>query len=91
MKIDFNKYEKILDKVDTIKMIGKVIRVVGLIIESIGPLVQLGEHCYIIIQETGVKIDAEVVGFNDDKVLLMPLGEMKGIGYGCEVDRKSVV
>ncbi|NLK62472.1 MAG: flagellar protein export ATPase FliI [Fusobacteria bacterium] len=85
MKIDFNKYERIIDKVDTIKMIGKVIRVVGLIIESVGPLVQLGEHCYIIIQETGVKIDAEVVGFNDDKVLLMPLGEMKGIGYGCEV------
>lgn len=85
MKIDLKKYESIINNVDTIKMNGKVVRVVGLIIESKGPVVQLGEHCYIKIPNNQTKIDAEVVGFNEDKILLMPLGEMKGIGHGCEV------
>ncbi|TDT69137.1 type III secretion system FliI/YscN family ATPase [Hypnocyclicus thermotrophus] len=85
MKIDFDRYNEIVDSIQTIKSVGRVVRVVGLTIESSGPLVHLGEHCYIKLLNSNKKIDAEVVGFNDNKVLLMPLGDMKGIGHGCEV------
>ncbi len=82
---DFGKAIKKVEECNSIKASGKVVRVVGLTIESEGPLVHLGEHCYIKLLNSSNKIDAEVVGFHNDKVLLMPLGDMKGIGHGCEV------
>lgn len=82
---DFDKAIKKIEECHSIKASGKVVRVVGLTIESEGPLVHLGEHCYIKLLNNKNKIDAEVVGFHNDKVLLMPLGDMKGIGHGCEV------
>ena len=85
MLIDFEKLEKKIKEIDTIKAKGRVVRVVGLTIESEGPLVHLGEHCYIKLLNSNDYIDAEVVGFHNDRVLLMPLGDMKGIGHGCEV------
>lgn len=85
MLFDFEKAINLVENCTTIKASGKVVRVVGLTIESEGPMVHLGEHCFIKVLSTNTKIDAEVVGFNNDRVLLMPLGEMKGIGHGCEV------
>lgn len=85
MLIDFERINNKIESMKTIKSIGRVVRVVGLTIESTGPLVHLGEHCYINLLNSNERIDAEVVGFNDDKVLLMPLGDMTGIGHGCEV------
>ncbi len=82
---DFGKAIKKIEECHSIKASGKVVRVVGLTIESEGPLVHLGEHCYIKLLNSNNRIDAEVVGFHNDKVLLMPLGDMKGIGHGCEV------
>jgi len=66
-------------------MNGRVTQVIGLIIEAQGPAVNLGELCYIHSKEGGQPLKAEVVGFKDDRILLMPLGEMRGIGPGCEV------
>ena len=67
-------------------MSGKVTQVIGLVIESKGPNVSLGELCYIKSRFTNVEpIPAEVVGFREGLVLLMPIGEMQGIGPGCEV------
>lgn len=83
--IDYEKCNQAVNDCKTIKGIGKVVRVVGLTIESKGPMVHLGEHCFIKLINSTEKIDAEVVGFNNDMVLLMPLGDMKGIGHGCEV------
>jgi len=74
-----------LEGVNTIKSFGKVKRVVGLIIESEGPNVHLGEKCLIQPKFSQDFIQAEVVGFKDNTVLLMPLGEMNGIGPGCKV------
>lgn len=68
------------------KMSGKVIQVIGLVIESIGPNVSMGELCYIYSSFSSVKaIPAEVVGFRSGHILLMPIGEMQGIGPGCKV------
>ena len=67
-------------------MSGKVTQVIGLVIESKGPNVSLGELCYIKSRFPNVApIPAEVVGFREGLVLLMPIGEMQGIGPGCEV------
>ena len=64
---------------------GRVSKVVGLVVEAEGPVTQLGSICDIICQEGGRKIRAEVLGFRDNHVLLMPLEEVSGISPGCRV------
>lgn len=67
-------------------MIGKVVQIVGLVIECNGPNVSMGELCYVHSHFEDVEpLPAEVVGFREGYVLLMPLGETKGIGPGCQV------
>jgi len=63
---------------------GEVVQVTGLVIESIGPNVSLGDICEISSPRLS-GLQAEVVGFRDHRVLLMPLGEMQDIHAGCEV------
>ncbi len=79
------KYDSIAETANKVKLRGKVDRVIGLVIESLGPTVSIGEKCF--IRTPGIKemTAAEVVGFRDNKVLLMPLGELIGIGPGSEV------
>ncbi|MFW5999111.1 MAG: flagellar protein export ATPase FliI [Halanaerobiaceae bacterium] len=64
---------------------GYITRVVGLVIESRGPEVSIGELCIIKNEETDQEIKGEVVGFEDNRVLLMPIGEMEGINPGARV------
>ena len=82
--IDINKYRYVLEK-DYIKKIGKVSRVVGLTIESDGPDVSIGNCCKIYTKE-GKSVLAEVVGFKDKKILLMPYGNIEGVGLGSLVE-----
>ena len=63
---------------------GKISQVVGLTIESVGPFVSIGELC-IVNSGNGKELYCEAVGFKDNKVLLMPLGEMEGIAPGSKV------
>ncbi|WP_425060857.1 putative ATP synthase YscN [Sporomusa carbonis] len=79
------KYLSAIHSVDTIKLNGKITQIIGLVIESQGPNVNLGELCYILPRSQRDPIPAEVVGFREKRVLLMPVGEMQGIGPGCEV------
>ncbi|MDA8146734.1 MAG: FliI/YscN family ATPase [Thermaerobacter sp.] len=69
---------------DPILLHGRVDQVIGLTIESHGPTVSLGELCHL-QSRGGAQVPAEVVGFRGSKVILMPLGEMEGIGPGSEV------
>ena len=64
---------------------GRVTQMIGLVIESQGPMASVGEICRIESQITQQSIEAEVVGFRDRKLLLMPLGEVNGICPGSEV------
>lgn len=64
---------------------GKVKELTGLIVKAVVPNVRVGELCFIHIANQGKKIKAEVVGFKDNDVLLMPLGDLEGIGPGCDV------
>ncbi|RKX32263.1 MAG: EscN/YscN/HrcN family type III secretion system ATPase, partial [Verrucomicrobia bacterium] len=69
----------------TLEHIGRVAQVTGLLIESNGPQAKLGDVCEIVSEEFGLTVFAEVVGFREHRVLLMPLGDMDGIHPGCEV------
>jgi len=64
---------------------GRVVQVIGLVIESEGPVAAVGEICRIeSARHDGITL-AEVVGFRNHHLLLMPLGELKGIHPGSEV------
>ncbi|MBQ7516661.1 MAG: flagellar protein export ATPase FliI [Schwartzia sp.] len=83
---NLKKFTQAIDDAEPIKMSGKITQIIGLVIESRGPNVSMGELCYISSRFPGVPpIPAEVVGFREGLVLLMPIGEMQGIGPGCEV------
>ena len=80
-----NPYLKAVHEAQPMKLVGKITQIIGLVIESQGPAVNLGELCYITSRDKCLSIPAEVVGFRECRVLLMPIGEMQGIGPGCEV------
>lgn len=82
----FAKFHQTLQNIDPIRLNGKITQVIGLVMESQGPQANLGELCYVYSRQKGESpIPAEVVGFRNGSVLLMPLGEMQGVGPGCEV------
>ena len=79
------KYQRCVDTACTSQANGKVTNVVGLVIEAQGPLSRLGTVCDIYTRGDSHKITAEVLGFKDNKVLMMPLQEIRGIGPGCPI------
>jgi len=83
--IDIRKYIHRINERRFIKYIGNITKVTGLTIESNGPIASIGELCYIYPHNKKEHILAEVVGFRDDNVLLMPLGDMNGIAPGSKV------
>ena len=64
---------------------GRVTQLIGLVIESEGPMASVGEVCRIESIRHDSSTLAEVVGFRNNRVLLMPLGELHGIHPGSEV------
>ncbi len=83
--LSLQKYKDITDNIK-FKKYGRVTQIVGLTIESEGPDVAIGSLCYISKDEKSTPVKAEVVGFKNKNILLMPLGEMTGIGQGCIVE-----
>ena len=84
MNIDF---DELIDKVNetlTVYSEGVVKRVIGLTIEVQGIKAFVGELCTI-FNQYGKPVHSEVVGFRDDFVILMPLGDLNGIASGCRV------
>lgn len=74
-----------IEQANTYKYFGKVLRVVGLMIESRGPAAKIGEVCYI-HTSASQSILSEVVGFNDERIILMPYAEVTEIAPGCLVE-----
>jgi flagellum-specific ATP synthase len=78
-------FEQWLRKVDAIRLyesLGRVVQVVGLVVESQGPSARIGDVCYIERSDGSDTIPAEVVGFRNSRLLLMPLSPMKGVRAG---------
>lgn len=84
LAIDFKKLIKKVENVVPVTYEGKVTKVVGLKVSVEGLKCFIGELCTL-YNEYNNPIRCEVVGFEGDEVLLMPLGELKGIGAGCRV------
>ncbi|MFD2116830.1 flagellar protein export ATPase FliI [Paenibacillus yanchengensis] len=85
IELNVNKYLEQLHKIDPIRINGKVKQVIGLTVESEGPDASIGDVCYIYPLKDAEPLAAEVVGFRNNKVILMPLGDLHAIGPGCDV------
>ncbi len=86
MAYEFEKYLQLTDET-YFNHLGKVVKIVGLTIESVGPSAKLGDLCQIMIDRAkGITAMAEVVGFRDKRLLLMPFENVEGIGVGCLVE-----
>ncbi|NIM06544.1 MAG: flagellar protein export ATPase FliI [Armatimonadetes bacterium] len=82
---DLSKYRWLVSRTDSLRLNGNVCQVVGVVVESVGPGSRIGEVCKIEVGRNKAPIPAEVVGFRDNRVLLMPLGDMGDIAHGNEV------
>ena len=89
--VNFVKYERAAEGI-FYKMKGKVVNIVGLTIESLGPEAKLGDICLIYpdSKEEMKPVMAEVVGFKDKKTLLMPYEAVEGIGFGSMVENTGL-
>lgn len=69
-----------------IKVWGKVTRIVGLVVEGYCPAASIGSLCQLTpLDKGGEPVFAEIVGFKDSRALLMPLGELRGLGPGSQI------
>jgi flagellum-specific ATP synthase len=91
--INWDIYREAIKACQPMKLQGKIVRIAGLVAEGLGPGLSVGSQC-IIENREGNHIQAEVVGFKDKRVILMPFGEMRGIKPGSrivDIDRRPLV
>lgn len=81
----------LIERIEPIEVSGRVAQAVGIVVEGYGPMTTVGELCRITREAAGGPIAAEVVGFRGDRVLLMPLGDMQGIGPGSRITMSGQV
>ena len=94
VKLDWNRYQETIDKVAPLTFHGKVNQVSGITIEGYGADCFIGELCYIYARGDNSPIKAEVIGFKDGRIVIMPLGDVRGIGPGNRITglkRKATV
>jgi len=80
-----DEIRKALKDIYPYRVYGKVNQVVGLVIEGKGPISSVGDAAIIHPVDGTPPINAEVVGFKEGKTLLMPLGDLRGIGVGSKI------
>ncbi len=80
-----NRFKLKIADADPLNYYGKVSRITGLTVESVGPIAQIGELCDIYSLDGKTQIRAEVIGFRENKVVLMPYSELSGVGAGSKV------
>jgi flagellum-specific ATP synthase len=83
--VDVAKYRQLLDEVVPMRATGRVAKVIGLAIEVEGLNASVGELCQLVPAKGREPMAAEVVGFHEDRVVIMPYGELHGVQAGCEV------
>ena len=86
--IDFKSIINRVNNIPKTTFEGKVSKLIGLTVEVEGIKAFVGELC-IIYNNMGKQIRCEVVGFKEDAVILMPLGELVGVSPGCKVIGKG--
>ncbi|BAL01164.1 flagellum-specific ATP synthase [Oscillibacter valericigenes Sjm18-20] len=71
-----------IQNADTFSLTGRIENIVGMSIEASGGNAAVGDICRIYNGDTGDQVTAEVVGFKNDRILLMPYSDMSGISAG---------
>lgn len=84
--MDLKGFREELKEFDSYRYMGKIEKIVGMTIEASGPECSIGDICRIYSKDMQSYIFAEVVGFQSEKVLLMPYTDIEGIGPGSIVD-----
>src|ERR1700691_1319832 len=87
-EVDLTPYIEDLDQIDLLPWSGQVTATVGLLIESQGPAVAIGDFCEI-LAGNGRSIRTQVIGFRNGRVLAMPLDEPDGLQLGSRVIARS--
>jgi len=80
--IDLGIYGRRVREADPVGILGRIVDVVGLTIEATAPPMCIGDRCYVQSRADAALLPVEVVGFRGDRVVLMPLGPIQGIGPG---------
>src|SRR5450432_3646933 len=88
MKISLAPYHEELEQITSMRWTGQVTEVVGLLVESRGPNVAIGDFCEV-QTAGGRRIRMQVVGFRNGRVLSMPLEEIDGLQLGDPVAARS--
>ncbi|MBE9571854.1 MAG: FliI/YscN family ATPase [Proteobacteria bacterium] len=83
-KIKWDKYFNAANSCQAVRLTGKIVKVAGIVAEANGPGLSVGSLC-VIKNSEGLNIQAEVVGFNEKSIIIMPFGEMRGIKPGSRV------
>jgi flagellum-specific ATP synthase len=83
--MDFEKYHRIIKGTNPFSVYGKVSEIIGLLVKGYNPETFIGEMCRIYPNGNNRTIGAEVVGFREEKVLLMPFGNLDSVGPGCRI------
>ncbi len=86
--LDFERLNSALREVNLLYCKGSVVRVSGLTVESNGPILSLAELCGIHLRD-GRRVVAEVVGFREDRLILLPLEHIEGISPGDTVTSRT--
>lgn len=84
MNMALAEYARAVREADLSRRTGAVSQFFGLVVEAEGPDACLGEVCEI-QPRSGSPVAAEVVGLKEGRVLLMPVGDLRGVALGCEV------
>ncbi len=84
-QVSLAQYRSRLEGIETSRALGKVLQVVGLLIEGSGPGLPVGAVCAVDPIHGGEPVMVEAVGFRDSRVLFMPLGEARGIAPGSTI------
>jgi len=85
LPFSIDKYHDMVNAVVPIRANGRVKKIVGLVVEASGPASQIGCVCDITTEGGLGTVSAEVLGFKEDSVLLMPLEDIRSLGPGCKV------
>ncbi len=84
LQIDFARFFQAVEQAEPVRMEGEVVELVGLVVESRGPVAAIGDFCEILTR-SGRRIRTQVIGFRAGKVLSMPLEDTGGLCLGDRI------
>ena len=78
--IDLTPYLERIEPKNAVRAYGKITDIIGLTLQATGPSMKVGDLCFVVPRDQDIRVPVEVVGFRGNRILLMPLGDMRGIG-----------